>query len=173
MKKSVLVILLFLTPFLTGCFGVNGYFKSVRNDIIEHLDVNFAEDTEFALGSVTLGIAGWFVPEDEEASQFLDDIKAVQVGVYKKDISENTRSHYTILEKIDRRMKRHGWHYIVKSCSKDEVSAIYVNKDLERGVKRMFIVSLNNEELVILQIDGNLSRIIETAVHDRGLDLNY
>ena len=171
MKKSVLVILLFLAPFLSGCFGVNNYFKSVRNDIIHHIDAGFTEDTEFALGPVTLTVAGWFVPDEEQASEFIDNISQLQVGIYKKEMNGNS-NYFKLIQKIDRRMNRHGCRYIVKNCSKDEVSAIYVNRNLERGIRRMFIINIDKEEMVIVQMDGNLSKVIETAIQDRGLSYN-
>jgi hypothetical protein len=174
MKKAVLVLLLLAAPFFTGCLSVNSYFTAVRNDIVENLDGNFIEDTEFSIGPVGLSMAGWFISSEEDpvAADLIEDLQRVQIGVYKRSGSIDGQSNYQVLKRIDKRMKKYGWRYIVKNCSDKEISLIYVNRNLENGIRKMFIVSLNNEELALVHLEGNLNRVVETAIHDRGLAYN-
>jgi hypothetical protein len=171
MKRSGLILLVLVLPFLSGCFSVSNYFREVRSDIIENVEGDFILDTEFSIGPSLISLAGMFVDseEDPEAKQILKDISSVEVGVYKRRFN-GEESNYKLLRRIDNRMQKHGWRYIVKSCSKDEVSAIYINRKLDKGIRRMFIVSMDRNELALIQLKGDLSKAFEVAVHERGLN---
>jgi hypothetical protein len=172
MKRTVLILLVLMLPFITGCFGVSSYFSTVRSDIMKNVEGDFTRETEFAIGPVLISMAGMFISseDDPEAKQILSDVSRVQISVHKRMNSDESASNYKVLQRIDRRMNKHGWRYIVKSCSKDEMTVIYVNRNLERGIRKMFIVSLDKNELAMVQLDGNLSRVFETAVKERGLN---
>jgi hypothetical protein len=171
MKRTGIILIIFMMPLLTGCFSVSSYFRDVRSDIIKQVDGEFILDTEFAIGPTLISLAGMFISseDDPEAKAILRDISNVEIGVYKR-VDASGGSNYRVLQSIDKRMKKHGWRYIVRSCSKDEVSAIYVNRDIDQGINRMFIVSLDNNELAMIQLKGDINHAIETAVHDRGLN---
>ncbi len=175
MKRALFILLLSGVPLLTGCFGVNDYFRAVRTDIIRNCGVEFSEDTEFSIGPVGLTIAGIFVSEEEdpEAARFISEIKRVQVGVYKKKYDDNKGSYSRVIKNIDKRMKMHGWQYIVKRCEEGELSAVYTKSNPRGGLTRMFVVNIDREELTIMQLDGNLTNIIETAIKERGLENYY
>lgn len=174
MKKTVLVLLISALPFLTGCFGVSSYFDSVKDDILQNMTDRFEEDTEFALGPVTLSVAEFFVDfsDDVQAQEIIDAISRVQVGVYKRHYSGGEVSRAGIMKNIDRRMRKFGWKYIVKNYKQDEVSAVYVGRTSDWKLSRMFVVSLNKEELVLVQLDGDLDRVFEMAVREKGLTYN-
>jgi hypothetical protein len=171
MKKAALVLLILSLPFITGCFSVSDKFISVRKDIIRGVDGEFIRDAEFAIGPALISFAGLFINQDDDP-EFLKDVSRVQVSVYKR-VSAGEGSGSEVLKRIDKRMKRWGMTYIVKSCNKDEISAVYVNRNQEKGIRRIFVVSLDKSELTIVQLDGRLTGILESAIHDRGLNFSY
>jgi hypothetical protein len=174
MKKTCIITAVLLLPFLSGCFSTSNYFNGLRSDILRSLKGDFSRDTEFSIGPVGISMAGWFISEEEDpvAAGILEDISRVEVGVYKRNSGDQEMSNYQVLKRIDRRMNKNGWKYFVKNCSKEEFSAVYVNENLENGITKMFIVSLDSNELVLVQLDGNLSRVFETAIQERGLSYN-
>jgi hypothetical protein len=174
-KLSGLLIIVLMLPLFSGCFGVSSYFSTVRNNLLKNIEGDFRTETEFAIGPTLITMAGLFISEedDPETSEMLKDISRVQIGVYKRRAAAEGTSHYKILQQIDRRMKKGGWRYIVRNCSKDDISAIYVSRDPDKSLRRMFIVSLDKNELSLIQLDGNISGILEKAVHDRSASFSY
>jgi hypothetical protein len=170
-----MVLLLMILPFFTGCYGVSSYFSSVRSDIVRNAGGNFTTDTEFAIGPTMISLAGMFISSEDDpgAKKILKGISGIQISVQKRITAFEKGSNYRILQNIDRRMNKFGWRYIIKTCSKDDISAIYVNRDLENGIKQIFIVSLDKNELVLIQLDGNLKDVFETAIQERGLNYSY
>jgi hypothetical protein len=173
MKTKFLFIALTVTSmlFFTGCFSVDNNFKSIRNITLKECGRNYATDSEFALGSFELWLADGivsFTDADKMAKDILDNISGVQVGIYKRksDVDLNSKE---LLKKIDRQMKREGLVYIVKSFDKDNVSAVYINKDHNKMLRELFVVDLNDNEITVVQLTGNLEKVIEIAIREEGL----
>ncbi len=175
MNKSKLIILLLSVSalfLLTGCFGVDHNFRSVRNDLIRSTGDSFSTDVEFGIGSAGLSLAGMFVKdEDEEASKIIKEVSGVQIGVYKRHRSGLPVKDFHVLDKITERMNRRGYMYIVRSISHGEVTAIYVNKDPDKIVDPIFIISMDDNELNLVDVKGNIERIVEYAVKDKGVNI--
>ncbi len=179
MKNRIFFIPLIIALFtFTGCFNVNGNFKQMRNYLLDNLDGSFRKDTEFALGSVTIALAGFaadFSDEDngETASEVLGNISKLQIGVYEVKEMDVSQLNFSLVKKISERMERKGWKYIVRSSENGEVTAIFLPEDLENGVKKLFVFTANKKEIVLVEIYGDLDEAVNVAVRERGLDAEF
>lgn len=155
-----------------GCFSVDHDFKSIRNIALKECGKHFYTEHEFALGSFELWLADGIVgmtDADQNAKDILDHVSGVQVGEYKRTKSSDIGSK-EILKNIDRRMKKMGLVYLVKSFSKDEVSAVYINRESRKTFNELYVVEVNDNEIIVVQITGNLEKVIDIAIREEGLD---
>ncbi|NOX19461.1 MAG: hypothetical protein GXO87_14435 [Chlorobi bacterium] len=152
MKNRIFLIPLVVILFsVTGCFGVNGNFKQMRNYLLNNIDGSFKKDTEFAVGPAAIALAGFAASFSDEkdgefASDVLGNISKVQIGVYKVKKMNKFSLNFPLLKNISEKMERKGWKYIVRTIEDGEMTAIFLPKDLERGVKKLFIFSVNDRQ---------------------------
>ena len=175
MKKVIFILpVICFSIVLTGCWGVDRDFKSIRNVTLSGCGRDFVTDYEFALGSFELWVAGGIVgivESDEMASKIISCVSGVQIGIYKNKGRSDFQKR-GLLKKIDERMERKGWKYIVKSFEHNEISAVYVNKDYDRMLRELFVVQVEGNEITIVQVSGDIEEIIETAIKEQGLNWN-
>lgn len=169
--KSVFAILLLSLTF-TGCFGVDRSFKGMRNFLMLSSGDNFEKEFEFSLGSVTLSVAEIalnFSDVDDEIGEVLSEISSVQIGVYNNNSDVVISPSNNELNFLTGKMKKAGWDCIVKSKSYNEIAAVFV-KINDDELNQLYVVSVDNDEMVIVQILGNLNKAIEYAISEKGID---
>ncbi len=159
---------------LTGCFGVDGQFKKLRNTVVEGAGVDYETEVEFGIGSVVLGLAKTVISWSDEADteialDLLRQIKKVQIGVY-----ELQNFH---LEKVDVRdrvleivgyMNSRGYDAIVRTYEDSGGSLIMVKSNPENfeKVKELVVLSFSSNELNIVQLRGDVNEIVDVAVRE-------
>ncbi|MBU0475609.1 MAG: DUF4252 domain-containing protein [Bacteroidetes bacterium] len=172
-KKIKFVIEFLLIALLfTGCIGVDRSFRSIRNYVLESSGGKFEKEFEFSLGSITIGMAEIVVnmaDTDEPIEEILSEIDNVQVGVYNNISGTKIKSNLEELKFLTNKMKNAGWDCIVRSLNKNEMTAVFV-RFYEDKLNQLFVISLNNNEMVIVEILGNLNKVIEIAIREKGLD---
>ena len=175
MKTKILFLPILLLPlFLNGCIGLNEEFTQVRNEVIRNFGGDFKSEVQFSIGSAGITVSTWFVDaaaEDDIAAEILNDVSSVQVGVYKKLRGTNSPNMNTLRE-IESKMSASGWKSIVKSCDKEELAAVYVRKDSGEILDRLFVISLEDDELVLVEVEGDLKEAISTIIREKGMQIN-
>ena len=70
--KSITLIIsvLLLLFFLTGCIGVNRQFSEVKDKIIGELGNDYKTEFQFSVGSAAITISSWFVDFAEEEEEY-------------------------------------------------------------------------------------------------------
>lgn len=177
MRRSYIIVIVFSIVSLTmfsGCFGVNGQFKSIRNAVLLNTDKDFERDIEFSVGPAGLALAGMFVrfADDQDGrniSEMIGEISRVQIGVYKNRDRFDRDVHFNFLREINDEMEGNGWQYIVRAVDHNELAAVYVRTDAEENIREAFIVALSREDLVFANIYGDLDGLIETAIRQNGI----
>ena len=160
----------------TGCFGVDGNFVHVRNDLLSTPGSDFHRDIEFSLGSAGMAIARMAVKyddQDDNAKEILNNVSRVQIGVYKKHNRFIPEERFEFFNKTDSKMKNHGWQPIVKNYDSNEMNIIYVMKNDDDKPDKIFIVSLNRKELVMVEVHGNLEKILIAVIKDKGMNFQF
>ena len=104
---------------------------------------------------------------DPEVKQYIKDIHKIQIGVY--NLHEVRDKPLTIPITIAKRLAQKGYEPMVKTRKKDRI--VWIMTQI-RGTKltSMYLVSLEREELVLLEIQGQLERLIEKAIRDHGFN---
>lgn len=176
MKRIMLIIpLIIASILLSGCLGVDHNFREIRNDIISSTGDNYQKDVEFSIGSVGLSLAGAFIKHsndsDKTASEIIRHISHIQIGVYKHKKVKGSSAR--LLNDIDGKLINHGWTYIIKTCDNGDLTSIYIQKNSKDVLKKMFVINLDRDELVMLQLEGNLNKIIDAVIRERGVGMEY
>ncbi len=175
MKNKIFYLpILIFSLYLSGCIGINEEFAEIRNEVLNNLDDDYRSEYQFSVGSVGITVSSWFVDaaaEEDLAADILDDVSSVQVGVYKKIRSTNS-PNITTLRELDDEMIQKGWKSIVKNCKRDELSGIYIRSNPNETLNRLFVINLSNEELVLVEVEGDLKEVIATVIRDKGMNIH-
>ncbi len=176
--KTKSIILLIAIPFflftLTGCIGVNRQFSEVKNKIIGELGNEYKTEIQFSVGSSLIHVSSWFVDlaaDEEYVDDMIREISSVQVGVYNRIEGAKHKAGFSTLKSIDEEMTSNGWKYLVRTIDRNELTTIYISADPEELLQKMYVINLNDEELVIVEINGDLKKVISYAIEERSFDL--
>lgn len=174
MKNKIFFLsFLFLPLFLGGCIGINEDFAEIRNGVLNNLDDDFRSEYQFSVGSVGITVSSWFVDaaaDEDLPADILDDVSSVQVGIYKK-IRNTSSPDIKTLRELEDEMRQKGWKSIVLTCDRDELNGIYIRRDPSETLNKLFVISLNDEELILVEVEGDLKEVITTVIRDKGLDI--
>jgi hypothetical protein len=159
---------------LTGCIGVNRQFSEIKNKIMGDLGDDYKTEFQFSVGSSLIHVSSWFVDlaaDEEYVDDMIREISSVQVGVYNRIEGASHNSGFRTLISIDEEMTGNGWKYLVRTIDRNELTTIYISADPEELLKKMFIINLNDDELVIVEINGDLKKVIAYAIEERSFNL--
>jgi hypothetical protein len=160
--------------FLTGCIGVNRQFSEIKDKIMGELGNDYRTEFQFSIGSSAITISSWFVDlaaEEEYLDEMIREISSVQVGIYNRVEGSDTKANFGTLQSIDEEMQNKGWKYIVRSVESDELTAIYLSDDTEEILNKMYVINLSDDELVIIEVSGDLKKVISYAIEEKKFDL--
>ena len=175
MKRNKKILIYFTAAvliFSAGCMEINEEFSQVRNEIIDQLDDDYKSEVQFSIGSVGITISSWFVDfatDEEFIDDMLQDISGVQLGVYER-VKGTDAPDLNTISKIESEMNSYGWKSVVRTTEEDEVSAVYFRVSPDELLERIFVVSLSEDELVLVEVEGDLKSIITTVIRDKGLE---
>jgi hypothetical protein len=167
LKISPLIIIIMFAA--SGCINVNRNFKEVSTKLINKFGNDYHREVELSAGPFAINLASWvinFSQEDEIVDDLMRQVSNVQVGVYTMT-NDRRKEKNNVMEKINNEMQSRGWRYIVRSYGDDELTAVYVSNDPETFFKKMFIITHDSEQLVLVEIEGKLDKLIELAIHDK------
>lgn len=171
-KLFFLSFILFFT--LNGCIDVNDKFVNVRNKVIENFGDDYKSEVQFSLGSVEIKVSSWIVDasdNDELVSGILDDVSSIQVGVYQK-LKGTSTPDISTLRDIEKNMLESGWKSIVMSGEDNDLSAVYVRKNLNEILNRLFVINYDREELILVEVEGDLKEAVSSMIRKKGMKIN-
>jgi Domain of unknown function (DUF4252) len=154
----------------SGCINVNRNFKQTSNELIREFGNDYHREVELSLGPFMINVASWVVNFSQDDDEMIDDmmrqVSNVQVGVYT--LTKNGgKEKASIMEKINNEMNARGWQYIVRSYDNHDLTAVFVSKNPDMFFRKMFIITHDSEQLVLVEVEGNLDRLIELAIKDK------
>jgi hypothetical protein len=142
--------------------------------VLKNFGGEYKSEVQFSIGSVGITVSSWFVDaaaEEDIAADILDDVSSVQVGIYKK-LRETNSPDINALRAIEEKMSQSGWKSIVRSSSHGELSAVYVRNNPGETLNGMFVINLDAEELVLVEIEGDLKEVIAAAIREKRMKIN-
>jgi hypothetical protein len=171
-SKTGFIILLAISVIilLPGCIDVNKEFSEVTDKIISNMGDDYKTEFQFSVGSVGITVSSWFIDfaaREEYVDDMMRELSSVQVGVYNRVEGSDKKAAYSSLESIDEEMDSRGWKYLVRLIEGDELTAIYTSADPDAMLKQMYVINLNEDELVIVEVYGDLKKIISYAIEER------
>ncbi len=157
----------------TSCIGVNQEFKNIRSQILDNLDDDFDRQIEFSVGPVGFFVASQFVKfadTEENVDEMLSKVKNMNIGVYDR-LSNNSKPSLSMFKKVSAELNDDNWKPIVKTLNNNEMVGIYIKEDNPEDINEIFIITLTDEELIMLKLQGSLGSIIEIVIRDHGHNL--
>ncbi len=174
MKIKVFFLSFILLFTLNSCIDVNDEYVNVRNKVIENFGDDYKSEVQFSLGSVGITVSSWIVntsENDDLASDILDDVSSIQVGVYQK-LKGSSTPNISTLHDIEKNMLESGWKSIVMSSEDNDLSAVYVRKNSQEILNRLFIINYDGEELVLVEVKGDIKEAVSTVIREKGMKVN-
>ena len=173
LRRIKLLTGILLVAFLfTGCIRVDRGFRSIRDYVLDSSNNQFEKEFEFSLGFVTISMAELvlnFTDIDEPVDEILSEISSIQVGIYKNNSDSRIEPSFKEVRFLTNKMQHAGWDCIVRSVNKTEMTTIFIKGNSDE-LNQLFVITANNEEVVIAEILGNLHKVIEIAIRERGFD---
>jgi hypothetical protein len=163
--RRMLVILSLVALTSAGCVG-SAELSGIRRDLEKQMPgAEFEKNVELSLGPLVLSLARVvtnFIPGAREARPYLRDVSRVQVGVYDARVEslEDLR-----MPKRLQSLLEDGWETAVRVRDDDEAVWILYRPDGET-VKEIFVVVLDDHELVLVKAKGRLEKLIATAMRE-------
>ncbi len=177
MKTKSIILLIAISLFLvtlTGCIGVNRQFNEVKNKIMGELGEDYKTEFQFSVGPALIHVSSLFVDlaaDEEYIDDMLREISSVQVGIYNRIEGARYKADFSILNSIDKEMSKNGWKYIVRTIERDELTSIYISADPEELLQKMYVININDEELVIVEVNGDLRKVISYVIEEKSFNL--
>jgi|GEM_PF-7078486 len=165
MDRKVILILstILFSVMASGCYEVNSNFSEIKNEILSSSGSHYYKDVEFALGSVSMSFVRIFVNDEDD--DIIKNISGIQIAVYKG--RSDGDNNYNLFQRIDEKMQNNGWKNFVRESNPDELTLIYF-KDKDEKLYAMFIVSVNKKELSLVQLNGDLNKVIIASIRKKG-----
>ncbi len=173
-RKLLYINIFVVLIFLTGCIGVNRQFGEVKDKIMGNLGNDYKTEFQFSVGSAAITISSWFVDlaaDEEYIDEMMREISSVQVGVYNQIEGSDAKADFNTLKSIDKEMSSKGWKYIVRTIDNDELTAIYISADPEEMLNSIYVINLSDKELVIIEVNGDLKKVISYAIEEKEFDI--
>lgn len=175
MKTRIMVGVLvtgLCTCFLSGCVFVSVDFRDTKDIITRELgpvDIDTEVQLRIGSGMLSLGrLVASCADVDREAMSYLRDIRNVQIGVYKLRNAKRDRP-IVIPEKIGKRLARKGYEPMVRTKERD--GAVWVMTKIRgKRLEALYVIALDPEELVLVEVRGRLERLIEKAIREHGFE---
>ena len=172
-KSKYIIIFMAIAIFSSGCIGVNREFKNIRTQILDNLNDDFDRQIEFSVGPVGFFIASKFVKfadTEENVDEMLSKVKNIHVGIYDR-LSNFSKPSLGLLRTITNSIVDEDWKSLVKSIDGNDLVGVFV-KDLNPDdIEELFVITLTDDELVLVKLEGSLGSIIEVIIRDHGHNL--
>jgi hypothetical protein len=104
------------------------------------------------------------VIETPEVSEYVQDIRNLQVGVYELPASQ-TSSTINIMPETEKHLSNSGWDYFVRVRQENNQVTLFY-KQINEHMLSIYVVVLDKDRLVIAEVQGHLDSIIQKALQE-------
>ena len=161
-------IFLCLSLFLSGCL-MSREMAHVKRDIeSEFPGVELEKEVEITVESGVFTSVGRIlgrVADDDDvymASRYIQELRRVKVGVYKiRRFPENEPMNLLGLT----RFEEDGWELATQVRDRDEMIWVLYREWYDE-VRDMFVLVMNDDELVLIRMEGALDHLLEKVIAD-------
>jgi len=163
-----LLITLVLMPLLTGCVFTGDAIRDEVDSIAWDLRPTELEpQAELRIGRGLLGmattVARWSDdPDADFAADLIDDIEQVDVGIYELFEGRGDAPSGLTPDGIEE-LRDLGWRTVVRTSERRD-GARWVLYRSDGGRDQMLVVGIEDEELIVLRLTGDLGGIMDNAI---------
>jgi hypothetical protein len=164
----LLLASLLVIPLVSGCvYGTDAIRDEVDSIAWDLRPAELDTQAEIAFGRGILGMAStvarWSDDHDAEfAADMLDDIEKVDVGIYEVFGSGRHGPNGLTQDGLEE-LRDLGWRPVVRTSERRDGSR-WVLYRTERGRDQMLVVGIEEDELVVLRLTGDLGGIMDSAI---------
>lgn len=171
-RAKLLAILLScaLFPLLSGCFWTPEFYSIVAEVQRQAPEARFERDIQLNLGPTSIGLARTIlgvVPDDREvrlARDILGEIRHIKIAVYKTYNLHSARQ-ISMPEHLKKMIGQHNWKTVVRAHEDNEFVMV-VYKPHRQSITEMFVFSLDQSELVLVQLEGRLDHLFDRVMEE-------
>lgn len=160
-----------LVVVLSGCSAAGSSTGMIKNQLQRQLpDVQFERESHIALGGLLLWAAKRIVSlvdeADEEAGVYLRSVDRVVVDTYRVNGWDNDVSRISMPDVLQDKIQNDGWHLAVKSQEDGESNWVLLDQSGPERIDGIYVVSLDQHELNIVYVKGEIDTIVAQALAD-------
>jgi len=153
-RGIALVLLLTLTAFALSSCGITA---SRSNEGFANLDSPGISDTDrtmsLSLGKTTLRFAARFLDEEPETQALLRSLDGVRIRIY--EVNGNTDRISQNFDRMGAKLSNDGWQPVMLVREEGELVQMF-SKSSSRGMQGLTIVSADDEEVVVVNVMGDI-----------------
>lgn len=148
------VLILTLTTFMLSSCGITA---SRSNEGYANLDSPGISDTNrtmsLSLGKTTLRFAARFLDEEPETQVLLRSLDGVRIRIY--EVNGDTNRIAQNFEHMGNKLSQDGWQPVMLVREEGELVQMF-SKASAHGVQGLTIVSADDEEVVVVNVMGDI-----------------
>ncbi len=156
----------------TGCVMHANTLNGTRIRIEEQLPgASFDPEFQLTLGRLSLGLTRRLiraVDEDEDLG-VLWDINRVEVAIYRTESLPSMRQAGFVIPH-EKRLKKKGWMTATRATSPDGATWVLF-REKDGGIHEIMVGALDEDELVLVKLRGDIQGIFERLEDDGILDV--
>ena len=149
-----LVLVLTLSAFMLSSCGITA---PRSNDGFANLDSPGMNDTDrtmtISLGPTTLRFAARFMDDEPETQALLRSLDGVRIRIY--EVNGDGERIARNFEHMGSKLTKDGWDPVMLIREEDELVQMYA-KASDTGIKGLTIVSADDEEVVVVNVMGDI-----------------
>jgi hypothetical protein len=171
MKTALLLILLAVTVFLTGCYprDIVHTQRALERDLPQ---TRFRRQVAMAFGPGSMELARWIgglveAKQDQELSEYLDDVESIQFGLYETQ-NLPQMSEIDLPSRLQSRIGHDGWAVAASIRERDATVWVLYRDDGEE-VRNLFVVFFQDDSLILMALSGHLNDLMQKITEDHEL----
>lgn len=130
----------------------------------------FKKETEISIGPVLMALirtGARVAPGSDEWRPFLKGARRVQVAVYEaQSLPDQPHRNMNIPDRLSDMLVYEGWELMIKAYEPQEVTWVLYRLE-EDEVRNLYVISLDHEELVLVNLEGDITKMIVSGLEDR------
>ncbi len=164
-----IILAILVTLFLAGCHDTPSV-SGVRWEIERQIPgIQLERESHIRLGRFTMGlvkkIVRWAADEDQEAQRIVPHLRRVEVATYRvRGLPADAELEGPY--RFERKLAATGWETIVRVREEDERTWVFYRPDAEGSIRNLYVVALDGDELVVVDLEGRLDRLFAEATAD-------
>ncbi len=170
-----LLISLAIVFFFSGCTSFE--LTRVRNDLARQApEAHIGDGYAMSFGSVSLGLARWItgLTDDQDgaiANAVLSEVRRVQFGRYAVNGLFDA-SALRMPGRLQRYLEKDDWYHLA-TIRVDSEAVWVVYKEADGIVVDLLAVVMDEEELVLAKVSGNLNAVVAAVLSQRDIDIPF